>query len=353
MRTVKIGNRELRVPIIQGGMGVGVSLGNLAGHVAKEGAMGIISSAQIGFKEKDFDKNVKEANLRALDKEIKKAKEIAHGKGMVGVNVMVALSDYAEHVKQAVKSGADAIISGAGLPIKLPELVGNAKTKIAPIVSSGKAANLILRSWDRKFKRTADFIVIEGWKAGGHLGFKKEEIAEGKCKELLDILPDVKKAIQPYVEKYNKHIPIFVGGGIYTKEDIEQALEKGADGVQIGTRFIATHECDADEAYKQYFVNAKEEDIMIVQSPVGMPGRAIKTKFMEKVAQAKQPIKKCYRCISSCNIVDAPYCITKALIDAVEGRVDDGLVFVGANGARINKIVSVKELIEELTGGEK
>ena len=182
MRTVKIGNRELRVPIIQGGMGVGVSLGNLAGHVAKEGAMGIISSAQIGFKEKDFDKNVKEANLRALDKEIKKAKEIAHGKGMVGVNVMVALSDYAEHVKQAVKSGADAIISGAGLPMKLPELVGNAKTKIAPIVSSGKAANLILRSWDRKFKRTADFIVIEGWKAGGHLGFKKEQIAEGKCK---------------------------------------------------------------------------------------------------------------------------------------------------------------------------
>ncbi len=350
MKQVMIGNQTLSMPLIQGGMGVGVSLGNLAGHVAKEGGMGIISTAQIGFREKDFENNTQEANLRAIDQEIKKAKSIAQGKGMVGVNIMVALAQYEDHVKQAVKSGADAIISGAGLPLKLPEFVKESATKIAPIVSSGKAAKLILKSWDRHYAKTADFIVIEGWKAGGHLGFKKEELMNHACQSLEEIFKDVKEAIAPYVEKYAHKIPVFVAGGIYTREDVQSFMELGADGVQVGTRFIATKECDASQAYKEAFLSAKEEDIMLVQSPVGMPGRALHNAFMDIVIKEKQPITRCYRCISSCHVNDVPYCITKALIDAVEGRTEEGLLFTGVNGYRIDRIMSVKELINELLG---
>lgn len=350
MKGVDIGAFHLDVPIIQGGMGVGISLGGLAGAVAHEGGMGIISTAQIGFKQPDFMKNVQAANLRAIDQQIKKAKAIAKGHGMVGVNIMVALRDYAQHVRQAVESGADCIISGAGLPLHLPALVGSAKTKIAPIVSSGKAATLILKSWDRKFHRTADFLVIEGAKAGGHLGFKKEEILSHQTQGLLDIFKDVKEVIKGFEEKYQRHIPIFVAGGIYSHEDIIEALDAGADGVQMGTRFIATHECDADDMYKQAFLACREEDITIVTSPVGMPGRAINTPFMQEAAQEKQPITHCFQCISSCHVSNAPYCITEALIEAALGHFDRGLFFTGANGYRIDKIVSVKELIDELTG---
>lgn len=350
MKSVRIGSRQLDIPIIQGGMGVGVSLGRLAGAVAHEGGMGIISTAQIGFKQPDFIKNVKEANGRAIDQEIKKAKAIACGRGMVGVNIMVALRDYAAHVKQAIASGADCIISGAGLPLKLPGLIGDAPIKIAPIVSSQKAAMLILKSWDRKFSKTADFLVIEGEQAGGHLGFKKEELLLHKTQKLLDIFKEVKAVVKQFEDKYKHAIPIFVAGGIYSHEDIVEALKAGVDGVQMGTRFIATQECDASLAYKQAFINCQKEDIVIVTSPVGMPGRAIETPFMKKVAKEKQPISHCFSCITSCHVSNAPYCITKALIDAVEGRIDEGLVFTGANGYRLHEIVSVKQLIKELVG---
>lgn len=347
MKKVNIGEYTLEIPLIQGGMGVGVSLGNLAGHVAKCGGMGMISTAQIGFKEPDFQTNVKQANQRAIFKEIKKAKEIASGHGMVGVNIMVALRDYKEHVKAAIQAGADCIISGAGLPLGLPGLIGQAKTMIAPIVSSGKACRLILRSWDRKFQKTADFIVIEGVKAGGHLGFKKEDVLSHHAQPLLEILADVKKEIMAYQIKYQKHIPIFVAGGIFTHEEIINAIQAGADGVQMGTRFIGTKECDASEAYKEAFVNCCQDDIVIVDSPVGLPGRAMNNAFVKK---GHHPIKRCFACISSCHMTNAPYCITEALINAVNGDLDHGLIFTGVNGYRINKIVSVKELISELMG---
>ena len=320
---MKIGSHSLSLPLIQGGMGVGVSLSSLAGNVAKKGAMGVISTAQIGFKKPSFLKDTKKANLEAIDEEIKHAKEISNNNGMVAVNVMVALSDYEQHVRQAVKSGVDAIISGAGLPLKLPEYVDE-KTAIAPIVSSGKAARLILNKWKRQYNRTADFIVIEGYKAGGHLGFKKEELLENTCA-----------------------IPVFVAGGIYTNEDIKEMLEAGADGVQMGTRFIGTYECDASMEYKNYFINGKKEDIKIVQSPVGMPGRAFMTPFMEKT----HPIKRCFRCIASCDMKSIPYCITQALINAVNGDCENGLVFTGTNGYRIDKLVHVSDLIDELMEG--
>lgn len=347
MSYINIGDQRLKLPLIQGGMGVGVSLSSLAGNVAKCGGMGVISSAQIGFREADFATNTKEANKRAIFQEVKKAKEIAEGHGLIGMNIMVALRDYKQHVQAAIAAGVDCIISGAGLPLSLPSLVKNTNVKIAPIVSSSKACEVILKSWHRKYQRVADFIVIEGSLAGGHLGFLLENIQNNSTQKLLDILGEVKAVVRKYEALYHQKVPIFVAGGIYTNDDIKQALTAGADGVQMATRFIATDECDASDAFKQAFINAKKEDLSIVKSPVGMPARALSTPFLKK----HQKITKCFSCIQSCHVTNAPYCITQALINAVNGNLDEGIVFSGTNGYRINKIVSVKTLIDELMEG--
>lgn len=349
MKKINIGELTMDIPIIQGGMGVGVSLGNLAGHVALEGGMGVISTAHPGYRSPDFEKDSLKANLRELKNEIVKAKEIARGKGIVAVNVMVAIKDYAKMVEQSIKSGVDAIISGAGLPLNLPKYVEDTKIKIAPIVSSGKAANLILRTWDRKYNKAPDFIVIEGSDAGGHLGFKKQDIVDQATQKLSDILADVLKAVEPYIEKYKQKIPVFVAGGIFTGKDIQKYLDLGASGVQMATRFIATHECDASQAYKEAFINSQAEDIELVGSPVGMPGRAILTPLTKKLAAGENfPVKKCYNCLIPCNPKTTAYCISGALIEAARGNLEEGLVFSGTNGYRNQKIVSVKELINEL-----
>ena len=348
MRELKIGNKVAKYPIIQGGMGVGVSLGSLAGNVAKEGGVGIISTAQIGFEKEEFDKNQHKCNLEAIREQIARAKEIADGNGLVGVNVMVALKHYREHVREAAKAGADVIISGAGLPLDLPELVEGYDCKIAPIVSSARGAKLILQKWQRKYEYTADFVVVEGPKAGGHLGFSKEQLAEGIDfdKEVKEILA----VVRAHGEKYGKDIPVIVAGGVFDRSDIEHVFELGADGVQIASRFVATHECDASDAYKQAYVQAKKEDVCIVQSPVGMPGRALNNSFLKKAKEGKCGVEKCYQCLAKCNPAQIPYCITKALVDAVKGDVDNGLVFCGDNVDRINEIVSVHQLMCELTG---
>ncbi len=352
MKKIQIGHKEMTVPIIQGGMGVGVSLGGLAGHVAKCGGMGVISTAHPGYRADDFERNWKEANTRELAVEIKKAKEIANGNGIVAINAMVAITDYSLMVNAAVEAGVEAIISGAGLPLTLPTYVENTDVLIAPIVSSGKAAKVILRTWDKKHNRCADFIVIEGSKAGGHLGFSKEELLEDKAKSLEEILPEVIAAIKPFEEKYNKTIPIFVGGGIYTGQDIKKFIELGATGVQMATRFITTHECDASDAYKEAFLESTKSDIELVKSPVGMPGRAIMTDMTKELGQLELgqslPIKKCYNCLIPCDPKTTPYCISGALIEAVKGNIKDGLVFSGTNGYRNDKIVHVHELIEQL-----
>lgn len=355
-----IGNKTADLPVIQGGMGVGISRSSLAGAVAKEGGVGIISTAQIGYDEEGFENNQAECNLKAIEKHIKRAKEIAKGAGLVGVNVMVALKHYKDHVKAAVKAGADVIICGAGLPVDLPEIVDEAVEengcrkedipKIAPIVSSEKAARIMLRMWSKKYNRTADFLVIEGPKAGGHLGFSREQLAD---MEHLDYDSEIKKIIsckKEYEEKYHCRIPVAVAGGIYDRNDIEHAFSLGADAVQIASRFVATYECDASAAYKEAYLNAKPEDIQIVQSPVGMPGRALRNKFIENVETTRQTIKKCYNCLEKCNPREVPYCITKALIDAVKGDVDNGLIFCGSNVGRINRMMSVHELMQELCG---
>ena len=344
---LRIGDLVAKVPLIQGGMGVGVSLSSLAGAVAKEGGIGIISTAQIGFKEPDYEKNPLEANLRAIASEIKKAKEIAQG-GIIGVNIMYATRFYEKYVEAACKAGVDLIITGAGLPAELPKLVENYKVKIAPIVSSVKSANVILKMWERKFNRTADMVVIEGPKAGGHLGFKTEEVEAITDEDYKKEITDIMEVVDSYGEKFNQLIPVVVAGGISDAKKVKEMMNLGADGVQVASRFVTTYECDASQEFKDAYLNAKEEDIVIVKSPVGMPGRAINNKFMQKTKEGMQPITKCYQCIKGCQAKDIPYCITKALVNSVKGNTDEGLVFCGADTWKQNKMQSVKEVMQEL-----
>lgn len=346
MKGIKIGNKESKYPIIQGGMGVGVSMHNLAGNVSKEGGIGIISTADIGYLQEDFSKNPKQANLRAIGQEITKAREIAGPDKIIGVNVMVALKDYAEIVKECVKQKIDLIISGAGIPKDLPEYVQGSETKIAPIVSSLRCCQLIVKHWIKKYNYVPDMIVIEGPEAGGHLGFKKEELDE---KPLLEnIVKDVVEYIKGVEEETGKQIPIIAAGGIWDSKDIKKFLNLGASGVQMATRFVATNECDASIEFKKAYVSATSDDIKIIKSPVGMPGRAINNDFIKKLENEKCKIEKCYQCIKTCNVANSPYCITKALINSVKGNVNEGLIFCGSNVSKIKEIVPVHNLIQEL-----
>ena len=344
-----IGNLIAKIPIIQGGMGVGISLSNLAGNVAKQGAIGVVSAAHPGYKEEDFEKNTLAANLRGLTKHIKKAKEISSN-GIIGVNVMVAMNNYIEHVKTAIEAGADLIISGAGLPLNLPDITKGSSIKIAPIVSSAKAARIILTYWKKHFNRTADAIIVEGPLAGGHLGFKKDKLDD----EITTFDKNVQSVIQEvknFEIEFNKTIPVIIAGGVFTHEDMIKYLNLGASGVQVATRFVATHECDAHINFKNAFVNCKKEDIELTISPVGMPGRAIRNNLTETLKTQKVKITKCYDCLIPCNPGTTPYCISSALIKAVKGDIENGLVFCGANAYRINKLLSVKEVIDSLMIG--
>ena len=348
LKPLVIGDLTAKVPIIQGGMGVGISLHSLAGAVAKAGGIGLISTAQIGFREPDFRQKPLEANLRAIGKELKKAREIAPG-GILGFNIMVATHDYALYVKEAVKAGADIIVSGAGLPVDLPGLIEGFKTKIAPIVSTAKSANVICKLWDRKYKRTADLVVIEGPEAGGHLGFKKEEISEYTPETYGEEIRRIIQTVRKYGEKYGVEIPVVVAGGIYDSSDVKRVLDLGADGVQVATRFVTTEECDADIKYKEAYINASQEDIRIVKSPVGMPGRAILNPLMKCVSDGvKIPHSPCHRCLAKCSPADIPYCITDGLINAVKGNVEEGLLFCGAKAWKAQKIDTVREAVREL-----
>lgn len=339
LKGIKIGNLISKYPIMQGGMGVGVSMHKLAGNVAKEGGIGIISTADIGYQDPEFEKNPMKANLRAIGTEIVKAREIAPN-GIIGVNVMVALNNYAEIVKECVKNKIDLIVSGAGLPKDLPSFVKGTKTKIAPIVSSGRCAKLISKLWISKYDYVPDIIVIEGPEAGGHLGFKPDELIPENKPKLENITKDVITEVKEIEKETGKEIPVVVAGGVFDGNDIAKFLKLGADGVQMATRFVATEECDASKEFKQAYVDAQKEDIKIIKSPVGMPGRAIRNEFIKKVEESKSKITKCYNCIKTCKPAETPYCITKALVNAVKGNVDEGLIFCGSNVDRIDKIVT-------------
>ena len=338
VKPLKIGDLVAKIPIIQGGMGVGVSLSSLAGAVAREGGIGVLSAAQIGYNEPDFEQDPEGANMRAMKKHIRKAREIAPD-GVIGINIMVATRLYANYVKEAIANGIDLIISGAGLPTELPALAKGSKTKLVPIVSPKKSARVILKMWDKKHQTAPDALLIEGPKAGGHLGFKYEELVSDTIQEIIDM-------VKTYEEKYEKDIPVIVAGGVSSKEDLEHCLSMGASGVQIATPFVTTEECDADIKYKEAYINCKKEDITIVKSPVGMPGRAIKNKFMEIVQrEGRIKPKHCFNCMSACSPAETVYCITERLIEAVKGNVDDGLIFCGADAWKCNKITTVKDVI--------
>ena len=347
MKSLQIGNLNIEIPIIQGGMGVGVSMSSLASAVANEGGVGVISAAGLGLVHKNAALDYLQANIEGLKKEIRLARE--KSKGVMGVNIMVAMSNFEEMVKTSISEKIDIIFSGAGLPLDLPKfLTKDSQTKLVPIVSSGRAAKLICNKWTSRYDYLPDAIVLEGPKAGGHLGFKKEQL-ENIDFSLEVLLKDVKEAIAEFETKYMRKIPVIAGGGIYTGSDIYKIMEQGADGVQMGTRFVTTTECDASDKFKQTYINATEKDMEIILSPVGMPGRAIFNGFIDKVKQGlKVPVKCPFHCIKTCEVSSSPYCIVSALYNAYKGNMEKGYAFAGSNAYLATKISSVKETFREL-----
>ena len=346
---VWIGKKRLKKPLIQGGMGIGVSLSGLAGAVAKEGGAGTISAAQIGFLQPEFEQNPVLANLKAMEEELQKARKIAQD-GILGFNIMVAMNHYETYVRKAVETGADFIVSGAGLPLDLPAMVSDTDIAIAPIVSSARGAALILKYWEKKYHRYPDFIVIEGPEAGGHLGFSRKQLEEKMDYDME--ISEILKLVRGYEKKAERKIPVAVGGGICDKVRAEHGFMLGADLIQVASRFITTKECDADSAYKDAYLKAQKEDIVLVSSPVGMPGRAIRNPFLERVEKGEvQRPQKCFGCLKHCNPAEIPYCITEALIHAVKGDTENGLLFCGAQGFLANQIETVQDVMEDLLEG--
>lgn len=351
---LRIGDLTAKMPIVQGGMGVGISLSRLASAVANEGGIGVIAGAMIGMKEPDVAQNPIEANLRALRREIEKAREATQG--IIGVNIMVALTTFAEMVRTSIESKADVIFSGAGLPMDLPKIFNETcernkeafKTKLVPIVSSGRAASLIAKKWLSRTGYMPDAFVVEGPRAGGHLGFAPENLTDPQF--ALEILvPQVVEAVKPLEDKVGHAIPVIAAGGVYTGEDIKRFMDLGAAGVQMGTRFVATYECDADDRFKEAYLAAKEEDVTIIKSPVGMPGRALVNTFIESMREGgRKPFKCIFHCVSTCEQEKTPYCIAAALINAMKGNLERGFAFCGANVPRIDRIMSVQELMNSL-----
>ena len=347
LKELHIGDLIAKIPIIQGGMGVGVSMSGLASAVANEGGIGVIAAAGIGLLEPDGFTNYIEASKRRMRTEIRKARAATNG--ILGVNIMVALSNFADMVTTALEEGIDIIFSGAGLPLNLPQyLDGKYKTKLVPIVSNGRGAALIAKRWLDRYNYLPDAFVVEGPKAGGHLGFKEAQLTQPEF-SLEKIIPEVVRDIKPFIEKFHKAIPVIAGGGIYTGSDIYRIMQLGADGVQMATRFVTTDECDASIKFKQTYLESGPEDTLIIKSPVGMPGRALRNEFIDDVyAGKKTPFKCPYHCITTCDYQSSPYCIAIALMNAQKGNIKNGLIFAGENVHRCQEIVSVKELMNTL-----
>ena len=348
MPKLRIGDAVARLPIVQGGMGVGISLSGLASAVANEGGIGVIAANSIGMLDPEYYAKHKDANSILLRKEIRKAK--AKTSGLLGVNIMVAVDDYPDLLRVAIEEKIDMVFLGAGLPIKgIPiDDLRAAGIKVIPIVSSARAAGLIFSSWLKKYQDIPDAVVVEGPKAGGHLGFKADQIEDPDF-ALERILPEVVAVIKKFEDKCHRTIPVIAAGGIFTGADIHEVFKLGAGGVQLGTRFVATHECDANIRFKESYVACREDDLEIIKSPVGLPGRAIKNNFLKDIAAGKRIGFKCaWRCLKSCDLKNARYCISLALDNARQGVLDKGFAFAGSNAFRIDKIVAVSELLQEL-----
>lgn len=346
-KSLIIGDLTAKLPVIQGGMGIGISLSGLAAAVANEGGIGVISAAAIGMLEQDFSTDYVEANIRALKKEIRKARELT--RGILGVNIMVALSNFADMARTAIEEGIDIIFSGAGLPLNLPSFLdGSKRTKLVPIVSSARAAGVIAKRWIEKYNYVPDAVVVEGPMAGGHLGFKSEQLTDAEYK-LEKLVSEVINEVKDIEDKAAKPIPVIAAGGIYTGEDIYRFIQLGASGVQMATRFVTTVECDASDEFKKAYIECTKDDISIIKSPVGMPGRAIINQFINDVnAGSKKPYKCPYHCIITCKQESSPYCIALALVNAKKGKMRYGFAFAGENAYKADKIVTVQDLVNSL-----
>jgi len=350
MPKLRIRDLTARIPVVQGGMGVGISLSGLSSAVAANGGIGVIAANGIGMIETDYFKDGRAANIRALRKEIRNAK--AKTNGIVGVNIMVALNDFQELLAASIEEKVDLIIMGAGLPVKnIPvEEIRKNNVKVAPIVSTARAADLIFKMWKRIYNDVPDAVVVEGPKAGGHLGVKEDEIDDPSL-SIQKVVPEVRRSIDAYEKEFHRDIPVIAAGGIFTGEDIYKIMKLGAQGVQMGTRFVATEECDADIRFKEAYVASKKEDIGIIKSPVGLPGRAIINDFLTDAAINKRTFNCPWQCLAGCQAEKANYCISLALNNARRGNLARGFAFVGSNAYRVKKIVPVAELMQELENG--
>jgi NAD(P)H-dependent flavin oxidoreductase YrpB (nitropropane dioxygenase family) len=354
MQSLNIGDLNVKLPIVQGGMGVAVSLSGLASAVADEGGIGVISAAGIGMTEPDYIKNFQEANKRALRKEIQKAR--SKSKGVLGVNIMMALTDHEELIRIAIEEKIDIIFMGAGLPLHIPLIISEAgltghHTKLVPKVSSAKAASLIFRYWESHYNFIPDAVVVEGPMAGGHLGFKKENLGANMV-PLHQLVEETVRVIRPLEDKFGRSIPVIAGGGLHTGKDIYDIMQAGAKGVKIGTRFVTTHECDASLVYKESYLAASREDIVIINSPVGLPGRVVKNKFVQHIMNGEaKPFKCPWKCLASCDYRKAPFCIAQALFNSAQGKMDEGFAFAGANAYLATEINHVSDVINELVFG--
>ncbi|MDD3108465.1 MAG: nitronate monooxygenase [Alistipes sp.] len=347
MKTLKIGDLLIRTPIIQGGMGVGISLSGLASAVANEGGVGVISCAGLGLLYPKLSKDYLTNCILGLKEEIRKAR--AKTRGVIGVNVMVALSNFSDMIHTAIAEKVDIIFAGAGLPLDLPSyLQKGSKTKLVPIVSSARAAHILCEKWKTNYDYLPDAIVVEGPKAGGHLGYKNNQIDDARF-SLEHILPEVITEVQTYETRYQKAIPVIAAGGLTTGEDIYRIMQLGASGVQLGSKFVTTDECDASLAFKQTYLSSSKTDIEIIASPVGLPGRAIVGDFLRKVRAGLTRPKRCaFHCIKTCDYQKSPYCIIMALYNAAKGNFSKGYAFAGANAFLAKKITSVKETMATL-----
>jgi len=350
-KPLRIGKYVVPYPLIQGGMGVRISAGRLAGHVAKSGGVGIIAAAGIGLNSEFYNgRNYFSADSEAFKEEIRKAYRIAP-EGVIGVNVMVALSDYEQLVKAAVEGGAKVIICGAGLPMSLPELtVDHPEVALVPIVSSLRAAQLIAKKWFKSYQRLPDAVVVEDPDtAGGHLGEKLENIATGEY----DQYETVRQVKELFRTEYEADVPVIAAGGIWDRKDLEHALAEGADGVQMASRFVCTEECDAEDAFKQKYLDCRKEDIGLIMSPAGLPGRALLDNRENIRAYDQERATVCrMNCLKKCSYKESGerFCIVAALDRAQRGDVETGLVFCGTNAWRADRITTVQAIFDELFG---
>lgn len=347
LKALEIGDLKIVTPIIQGGMGVMVSTASLSSAVANYGGAGTIASIGLGFGTEENERNFVKASREGLKREISQARKLTQG--VVGVNILVAVSNYEDLVRTAVESKVDFIASGAGLPLRLPEFTNGSSIKLIPIVSSARAADIIIRTWRKRYNRLPDAIIVEGSLAGGHLGFKSKDLKLHKENTLEVLVVDVLKVVEKWEREMNINMPVIAAGGIFDGKDVAKFLRLGVKGVQIATRFVVTYECSVADEFKRLYLEAGENDIVIIDSPVGMPGRAIKTAFVDRIVHGERlPVKCYYRCLKTCDPKTIPYCIARVLFNAVKGDLDNAVVFAGHNVSKVNKILSVNELMDDI-----